>query len=70
MPARTLRLAHRGNSRRATENTLAAFAAALAIPACDGLELDVRRSTDGIPVICHDEHAGAGATAGRSGSMR
>lgn len=54
MPARTLRLAHRGDWRRAAENTIAAFTAALAIPACDGLEFDVRASSDGVPVICHD----------------
>jgi len=52
---RTLRLAHRGDWRRAPENSLAAFEAALAIPACDGLEFDVRASSDGVPVICHDE---------------
>jgi glycerophosphoryl diester phosphodiesterase len=55
---RTLRLAHRGDLRRAPENTLAAFAAALAVPACDGLEFDVRASADGVPVICHDETLG------------
>ena len=54
MTARTLRLAHRGDWRHAPENTLAAFAAALAVPACDGLEFDVRPSADGVPVICHD----------------
>lgn len=54
MAPRTLRLAHRGHWRRAPENSLAAFVAALAMPACDGLELDVRRSADGVPVICHD----------------
>lgn len=52
---RPLRLAHRGDARRAAENTLAAFRAALAVPACDGLEFDVRATADGIPVICHDE---------------
>jgi glycerophosphoryl diester phosphodiesterase len=51
---RALLLAHRGDQRRAPENTLAAFRAALAAPACDGLEFDVRRSTDGVPVINHD----------------
>lgn len=51
---RTLRLAHRGDWRRAPENTIAAFVAALAIPACDGLEVDVRMSADGVPVIYHD----------------
>jgi glycerophosphoryl diester phosphodiesterase len=51
---RTLRLAHRGDARHATENTLGAFVAALAIRACDGLEFDVRLSADGVPVIYHD----------------
>ena len=54
MPARTLRLAHRGDWRHAPENSIAAFTAALAIPACDGLEFDVRASADGVPVVCHD----------------
>jgi len=49
-----LLLAHRGDLRRAPENTLAAFAAALAIPGVDGLELDVRASADGIAVVIHD----------------
>lgn len=49
-----LRLAHRGDWRRAPENTIAAFAAAVAKPACDGVEFDVRMSRDGVPVICHD----------------
>ncbi len=52
---RSLRLAHRGDWRRARENTLAAFEAALANPACDGLEFDVRLAADGVPVVCHDE---------------
>ena len=50
----TLRLAHRGDWRAAPENSLRAMAAALAIPACDGLEFDVRGSADGIPVLLHD----------------
>lgn len=52
--SRTLRLAHRGDWRVAPENTLAAFRAALDHPGCDGLELDVRLSADGVPVVCHD----------------
>ena len=52
---RTLRLAHRGDWRAAHENTLAAFAAAMAVPGCDGVEFDVRLSGDGIPVVLHDE---------------
>ena len=51
---RTLRLAHRGDWRGAPENSLAAFTAALAVPACDGLEFDVRASSDRVPVINHD----------------
>ncbi len=53
--ARTLRLAHRGDWRRTTENSLEAFRTALAIPACDGLEFDVRLAADGVPVVYHDE---------------
>lgn len=53
--SRTLRLAHRGDWRRAPENTLSAFRAALAVPACDGLEFDVRAAADGVPVVYHDE---------------
>ncbi len=50
-----LRLAHRGDWRRAPENTLAALLAALEVPGCDGLEFDVRLSADGVPVLLHDE---------------
>jgi glycerophosphoryl diester phosphodiesterase len=52
---RTLRLAHRGDWRRAPENTIPALLAALEIPACDGVEFDVRASRDGVPVLSHDE---------------
>lgn len=50
-----LRLAHRGDWRRAAENTLPALLAALKVPACDGLEFDVRLAADGVPVLLHDE---------------
>ena len=53
MPA--LRLAHRGDWRRAPENTIAAFLAALDVPGCDGLEFDVRAAAGGVPVVIHDE---------------
>ena len=53
MPA--LRLAHRGDWRRAPENTIPAFLAALEVPGCDGLEFDVRAAAGGIPVVIHDE---------------
>ena len=47
-------IGHRGASAIAPENTLAAFARALDDGA-DGIELDVRLSRDGIPVVIHDE---------------
>src|ERR687898_425859 len=50
-----LRLAHRGDWRRAPENTLPALLAALKVPGCDGVEFDVRLAADGVPVLLHDE---------------
>ena len=52
---RSLRLAHRGDWRVAPENSLAALAAAMHVPGCDGVEFDVRLSGDGVPVLLHDE---------------
>jgi glycerophosphoryl diester phosphodiesterase len=49
-----LRLAHRGDHARAPENSLAAFEAAIARPGCDGVELDVRASADGVAIVLHD----------------
>lgn len=49
-----LRLAHRGDWRAAPENSLAAMQAALRIAGCDGLEFDVRASSDGVPILLHD----------------
>ena len=46
-------IAHRGASLIAPENTLAAFALAMESGA-DGIELDVRLSRDGVPVVIHD----------------
>lgn len=46
-------IAHRGASEAARENTIAAFALAVAAGA-DGVELDVRRSADGALVVHHD----------------
>jgi len=45
--------AHRGASAHAPENTLAAFELAHQQGA-DGIELDVKLSADGIPVVIHD----------------
>ncbi|WP_026097507.1 glycerophosphodiester phosphodiesterase [Baaleninema simplex] len=47
-------IAHRGFSAIAPENTLAAFDLAIEAGA-DSLELDVRLSGDGIPIVIHDE---------------
>jgi glycerophosphoryl diester phosphodiesterase len=48
-------LGHRGAraSRQIPENTLESFELCLE-QGCDGFEFDVRRSADGIAVICHD----------------
>ena len=46
-------LGHRGAPRVAQENTLEAFARARDLGA-DGVELDVRRTTDGVLVLHHD----------------
>lgn len=51
--ARVLNFAHRGARRQAPENTLPAFKRAAELGA-DGIELDVRLSLDGIPVVIHD----------------
>jgi glycerophosphoryl diester phosphodiesterase len=51
--ASPLVIGHRGASGRLPENSLAAFRGALEDGA-DGVELDVRLSCDGIPVVVHD----------------
>jgi glycerophosphoryl diester phosphodiesterase len=53
MARRLLVLGHRGASAVAPENTIAAFARARELGA-DGVELDVRRSRDGVLVVHHD----------------
>ncbi len=52
---RPLLLGHRGAraTRQVPENTLASFELCLG-HGCDGFEFDVRRSSDGVAVICHD----------------
>ncbi len=52
---RSLRLAHRGDARRARENTIEALVAALEVDGCDGVEFDVRLAADGEPVLLHDD---------------
>jgi glycerophosphoryl diester phosphodiesterase len=46
-------IAHRGGAQLMPENTLAAFADALA-RGCDGAELDVQLTSDGVVVVHHD----------------
>jgi len=52
---RPLLLGHRGAraTRHVPENTVASFDLCLQ-HGCDGFEFDVRRSADGVAVICHD----------------
>lgn len=50
---RTLNIAHRGGAALRPENTLAAFRHAVAL-GCDGAELDVQLSADGVAVVHHD----------------
>lgn len=55
--------AHRGASRAHPENTVAAFAAAVALGA-DGVELDVRRLGDGSLAVHHDADLADGRALG------
>jgi len=68
--SRPLVFAHRGGAALAPENTMEAFANAVALGA-DGIELDVRLSRDGVVVVHHDATvdrttAGTGAVAAMS----
>lgn len=53
-PKRPEVIAHRGASGDAPENTLAAIEGAIAL-GCDRVEVDVRVTRDGVPVLFHDE---------------
>ncbi len=46
--------AHRGLSEMCPENTLPAFGAALALGVAE-IELDLWLTSDGVPVVCHDQ---------------
>jgi len=59
-------VAHRGNAREFPENTIPAFASALAL-GLRFLELDVHISADGIPVVIHDHDLTR--TTGRPGCV-
>ena len=56
--SRPLLLGHRGARRYAPENTLPAFDLALE-HGCDGFEFDVRLTSDGRAIICHDPNLGS-----------
>ena len=57
-------IAHRGASQAAPENTLEAFRLARELGA-DWVELDVRRTADGVAVVHHDAHLADGRRIGR-----
>jgi glycerophosphoryl diester phosphodiesterase len=59
-------IAHRGASAQAPENTLRAFERARVLGA-DGIELDVRTTRDGVPVVFHD--ADLRRLTGRAGGL-
>jgi glycerophosphoryl diester phosphodiesterase len=50
---RVERIGHRGAPREFPENTLPAFARAIAVGA-DAVELDVHATADGVPIVHHD----------------
>ncbi len=50
----TKNFAHRGFSAAYPENTMLAFQKAEEV-GCDGIEMDLHLSADGVPVIIHDE---------------
>jgi len=54
MVGQPLVLGHRGASAAAPENTIAAFSKARALGS-DGVELDVRRTADGVLIVHHDQ---------------
>ncbi len=56
-------LAHRGASAAARENTIEAFRLAAAMGS-DGVELDVRRTLDGLLVVHHDARVADGRAIG------
>lgn len=65
-PGRRLVIAHRGASAESPENTIPAFRLGLEQGA-DALELDVRLSRDGVPVVIHDTTLDR--TTGRAGAV-
>jgi glycerophosphoryl diester phosphodiesterase len=62
VPGTPVFIAHRGASDRALENSLSAFSLAVADGA-DMIEFDLRLTSDGVPVVFHDERTGRTAKA-------
>lgn len=54
MASRVLKIAHRGGAALYAENTLEAFDASLRFE-IDGVECDIHLSSDGVPVVFHDD---------------
>lgn len=65
----TLVIGHRGASAAAPENTLEAFLKAREVGA-DWVELDVRRTADGVAVVHHDAHMTDGRRIGQTHAGR
>jgi len=61
VPVMTWNIAHRGGAGLRPENTLAAFRHAVRL-GCDGAELDVQLSADGVAVVHHDFRLNAALT--------
>jgi glycerophosphoryl diester phosphodiesterase len=57
VPAVPIFVSHRGASDRALENSLSAFSLAVSDRA-DMIEFDVRLTSDGVPVVFHDDRTG------------
>lgn len=49
------KIAHRGASQEAPENTIVAFQLAFQKYHCDMVEMDIRLTRDGVPVVIHDQ---------------
>jgi len=60
-------IAHRGGSGKHAENTLASFSHAISM-GFDGIEMDVRLTADGVPVLHHDAELNPARTLTEQGA--
>ncbi|HZS05630.1 MAG TPA: glycerophosphodiester phosphodiesterase [Blastocatellia bacterium] len=67
--ARPLVIAHRGGAQEFTENTIGAFTRAVKIGA-EGIETDIRLTSDGVVVVYHDDQFGRVEGLPKSGSAK